>query len=300
MTIGSIGARSTLRVQGLVDMRRQLDELQRQLGSGKKADTYAGLGLGRGFAVSLRAQLSAFQSYEDAIKNVDVRLNLSQTALGRISDIANAVKGSALQSSSTDGSGVSNFLQSTASNNLEEILALLNTQAGDRYLFSGRSGDQPAVETVDHIMNGNGAQAGLKQVIAERNLADLGTNGLGRMVFSAAPGSVTLAEDAPGSPFGLKLASISSTLSNATTTGPAGVPPAVSVNLTGVPSAGEAVKFQFTLPAGTTENITLTATTAGAPGGPNGFAIAANATATAANLQLALTASLSNLADTSL
>ena len=30
-------------------------------------------------------------------------------------------------------------------------------------------------------MNGDGARAGLKQLIAERNQADLGSNGLGRL-----------------------------------------------------------------------------------------------------------------------
>ena len=66
--------------------------------------------------------------------------------------------------------------------------ALLNTPAGDRYLFSGRAGDKPATETLDHILNGDGARAGLKQMIAERNQADLGANGLGRLAHPAGGG----------------------------------------------------------------------------------------------------------------
>ena len=58
MTISGIGSRSALGVQTLVDMRRQLDELQRQLATGKKSETYAGLGLDRGLAVGLRSRLS--------------------------------------------------------------------------------------------------------------------------------------------------------------------------------------------------------------------------------------------------
>jgi hypothetical protein len=34
---------------------------------------------------------------------------------------------------------------------LDQILAALNTPAGDRYLFSGRAGDKPATDTLDHI-----------------------------------------------------------------------------------------------------------------------------------------------------
>ena len=41
--------------------------------------------------------------------------------------------------------------------------------AGDRYLFSGRAGDKPATDTLDHILIGDGARVGLKQIIAEAN-----------------------------------------------------------------------------------------------------------------------------------
>ena len=51
MTITGISSRSALSMQSIVDMRRQLDDLQRQLGTGKKSDTYAGLGLDRGLTV---------------------------------------------------------------------------------------------------------------------------------------------------------------------------------------------------------------------------------------------------------
>ena len=66
-----------------------------------------------------------------------------------------------------NGSGAA-LAQQTAQNSLDQLLGLLNTQAGDRYLFSGRATDQPAVETLDHILNGDGTRAGLKQLISER------------------------------------------------------------------------------------------------------------------------------------
>ena len=73
-------------------MRAQLDDLQRQLGTGKKSDTYAGLGLDRGFAVGLHAQFSAIGGFDDTINNVGVRISLAQTALGRMADIGSTVK----------------------------------------------------------------------------------------------------------------------------------------------------------------------------------------------------------------
>src|SRR5205085_653724 len=122
-------------------------------------------------------------------------------------------------------------------------------QAGDRYIFSGLAADQPSVASLDHIMDGDGARAGFKQVVSERKQADLGTLGRGRMVITAPTAtSVQVAEEAPPTVFGFKLASISSSLTNATATGPAGAPPAMSVDFTGVPNPGDTVEFRFTLP----------------------------------------------------
>jgi flagellar hook-associated protein 3 FlgL len=299
MNIGGIGTRSALGVQSLADMRNQLDDLQRQLGTGQKSNTYAGVGLERGLAVGLRARLSAQGGYNDAITNVGVRINLAQSSLGRLADIGHDVKGVALQAPSIDSSGATTA-QITASAGLSEVLGLLNTQAGDRYLFSGSGSDKPAVESFDHIMNGNGAAAGFKQIISERKQADLGANGLGRLIVSSPTAtSVTLAEDAAPSPFGFKLASVNSTLSNATLTPVGGLPQSTSVDFTGLPNDGDTIAYNFTLPDGTTDSIMLTATASTTPG-PNQFTIGATPAATAANMQATLTASLGKLADTSL
>lgn len=300
MTISSIGGKPATAIQSLVDLRNTLDDLQRQLSTGKKAVTYAGLGVDRGVTVGLRSQLSAITSYDATADNVQTRINVAQTSLGRISDLGSSVKTAMMQGSYGTGAIGANTAQSTAQFSLDEVLGLLNTQAGDHYLFSGRATDQPAVETYDHILNGNGAQAGLKQIISERNQADLGTSGLGRLtVTSPTATSVSVAEDAV-SPFGFKLASISSSLTNATVSGPAGVPPAVSVDMSGgIPNVGDSLTMRFNMPDGTTENLTMTAT-ATAPPGANQFLIGADGTATAANLSTAITASLGKLAATSL
>ena len=230
-------------------MRAQLDELQRQLSTGKKSDSYAGLGLDRGVTISLNSQLSAIGGYNDTINTVLTRVGLAQTALGRMAALGSTVK-SAMAASGfgADGSGAATA-QLTAQSSLDELLGLLNTQAGDRYLFSGRATDQPAVETIDHILNGDGARAGLKQLIAERNQADLGANGLGRLtVGTPTTTSLSLTEDATA--FGLKLASVSSTMANATVSGPTGAPASLGISLTGVPNAGDTLTVRFNLPDG--------------------------------------------------
>ncbi len=298
MTVTGVGPQSSLIVRALGDMRTQLGDLQRQLGTGKKSTSYAGLGIERGLAVSLRGRLSAMDSYADTVTQIGVRMSVQQSALGRIAELGRTVKAGTLGPYSIDSSGQTTT-QRAAVSQLDEILGLLNTPAGDRYLFSGRAGDKPATDTLDHILNGDGAKAGLRQIIAERNQADLGANGLGRLAIPPAAGSaVSISEETPATVFGMKLASVSA-LNGATVTGPTGSPASIGVNFTGTPNPGDAITFSFTLPDGTTQPLKLTATNS-APPAAGEFTIGANPNATAANLQASLTTAVGKLAATSL
>lgn len=301
MAIDGIGNRTTFLASYLVDARKQMEDLQQQLATGKKATTYAGMGDSRGFAVGLRAQLVSLQGFGDTITNVDSRINIASSALQRMADLGSTVKGAALNNiTDVDTNGLS-VGQTTAMSSLAEMVQLLNTQSGDRYLFSGRATDTPAVASLSDILDGNGARAGLKQVIAERRQADLGTTGMGRLAVGAPSAtSVSVAEDVAGSPFGMKIVGATTTVSGATITGPSGSPPSLSVDLGATnPNAGEKFQVTFTMPDGTSETLTLTATTTNPP--PEGsFLIGANSAATSANLQTALTSGISKLANTAL
>ena len=106
MSISSIGAQSALIMKQLVQMRAQFDDLQRQLATGHKSATYAGLGIDRGVTVSLNSQLSAISSYDDTIQNVMARINLMNTALGNMIDISSRVKAAMVQANGvSNGSG---------------------------------------------------------------------------------------------------------------------------------------------------------------------------------------------------
>jgi flagellin-like hook-associated protein FlgL len=300
MSAISVGSRSNLMVQSLVQMRSQLDDLNRQLGTGQKSTTYAGLGLDRGLSVALNANLSAIGGYADTITNVSTRLQLAQTTLGRMSDIAGEASAAVTKNTFDPDATGQTSSGKAALTSLNEYVSLLNSQVGDRYMFSGSATDTPAVDSMDHILNGNGAQAGLKQVISERNQADLGANGLGRLVISQPSAtSVGIAEDA-ASPFGFKLSSASTTIAGATVSAPSGSPASASVDLgTSNANTGDTVTFQLKLPDGTTENVVLTAT-ANNPPAANQFTIGASPSDTAANIQTALTTSVGTLASTSL
>jgi flagellar hook-associated protein 3 FlgL len=185
MSISSVGLRSNLLVASLGDARDRLDELQRQLGTGQLSTTYAGLGADRGLAVSLRNQLNQIAGYADAVKNIGVRINLASSALGDISNVGSTVKAAANTSTFTIDNTGQTTSQRSAVSQLDQVLTLLNTQAGDRYLFSGRATNKPATQDLNLILNGDVTHAGFKQVLSERLQADMGTNGLGRLAFSA-------------------------------------------------------------------------------------------------------------------
>src|SRR5262245_8358054 len=274
MIVNNLGNNSALSVQTLIDMRNQLVDLQRQLGTGKRADNYAALGLERGLTIGLRAHLSAMNGYQQTITDVGIRLDLAETALSQLDTVRREAKSAVMQSPFVLGSGTQTVDQKAALIQFDQLLSILNTSTGGRFLFAGRGVDRPAVETADHIMNGFGTRAGLKQIIEERRLADVGASGLGRLVVSGAGTSIGRAEDVV-SPFCFKLAGVVSGLTGSTVTGPAPSPASLSVNLGAVnPNAGETVRFTFTLPDGTSQDLTLTATTSATPG-PNEFTIGA-------------------------
>jgi flagellar hook-associated protein 3 FlgL len=300
MAINSVSFGPTYLNQSLLNLNNQLATLQSQLTTGKKSTSYAGMGVNEGFAIAARAQLANISAFSDTMSNINTNIGIANTALQSMVDVGTTVLNSANSSMQGLNSAGQTIAQQTATSQLSSMLGILNMQAGDRYLFSGSAINTPSVASMDDILNGTTTQAGLKQVISERQQAD-GTTGLGRLVITSPTAtSVQVAEDVAGSPFGLKLSAISSSLTGATVTGPAGSPAAVSIDLGATnPNNGDKVSFAFTLPDGTTESIQLTASSATPP--PVGsFAIGANSTATSANLKAALNTAIGTLANTSL
>ena len=299
MAINSIGSSTSLLGQSVLNIKNQLNTLQVQLATGEKSTTYSGMGTGEGFAIAARAQLSNITGYQSTITNVGTTISAANTALQALSSTSSNVETAANSGSKTLNSNGQTAGQVTAISQLSSMLSILNTQGGNGYIFSGAATNTPSVATADAILNGNGAQAGLTQIISERQQADLGTTGLGRLTVSApTTTSVSLAQDS--SSFGIKLGTVSSTLTGATVTGPAGSPAAISVDLGATnPNPGDQLNITLNMPDGTTQSIKLTATTTSPP--PTGsFTVGATPAATAANLQTALTTSITTVANTSL
>lgn len=314
MSISSINYGSSVLGAQIRNINQQLTDLSTQLSTGKLSQNYSGMGTNEGFAIASRAQLSNIAAFTDTITNVNVNINLANTALQSLTTIRSTVQtGSATSSQDLNVNGQT-VAQNTAAAQFGSMVGVLNTQAGNRYLFSGTAYNTQSVANAGDIINGTTTQAGLKTVMAERQAADLGANGMGRLVLATpqpTPSSVKVSEDVAGSPFGLKIAAVSSTLTGATVTGPSGSPVSFSVDLNGVnPKNGDKLSVQFTLPDGSTEQIDLTASSATPtpvgsfaidPGNPNVIpAVPPDPNITASNLNTALNTAITKLANTSL
>jgi hypothetical protein len=312
MSISSINYGTSLLGLSVQNISNQLSNLSTELSSGVKSPNYAGMGVNEGFAIAARSQLSNISAFGTTMTNVNTVISAANTGLQSMSTITGQVQANASSSPQNLTSSGQTIGQQNAISELSAIAGILNTQVGNRYIFSGTAINTPAVASADDILNGTTTQAGLKQVISERLQADQGANGMGRLVVTppappvpppVAPASATLttiAEDSAISPFGLKLNSVSSTLTNATVTGPSGSPAAFSVDFAGgQPNSGDTFSVTFNEPDGTTDSIKLTASSANPlPSGT--FAIGTTTAQTATNFSNALTQAISTLANTSL
>lgn len=298
MSITGPGSITAANIASQTNMMNQLNTLAQQLGSGQAAQNYSDLQNQAGVALSLEGQLSDINGYSATAQTVGTTLSVAQSVLSQLDSASSSLQQTIGQQSgfTLDASGQTTT-QAAAANQLGNILSLLNAQVGDNYIFSGSALNQQSVASASDILNGNGAQAGLTQVISERQQADLGTGGLGHLSATTSSSTVTLSQD--GTPFGFQLTGVDSSLTGATATGPSGSPPSIAVDLGSNPNNGDSIQFQLTLPDGSTQTISLQATT-NSPPGANQFTIGASPSVTAGNLQTALTSAIGSLAQTAL
>src|SRR5450631_4773857 len=166
MAVNGVSYGSSILNQSVVDLKNQLTMLQSQLTTGKKSTSYAGMGVNEGFAIAARSQLANISAFSDTMSNINTNIGVANTGLQSLADIGTTVLNGANSSMQTLNSAGQTIAQQTATSQLSSMLGILNTQAGDRFLFSGSAINTPAVASIDDILNGTTTQAGLKTVIA--------------------------------------------------------------------------------------------------------------------------------------
>jgi len=291
-------------------MQDKFATLQMQLGTGMKAQTLADMGRDLPVSLSVRSRLGTIAGYSANIDAVSLRMSFLDNALTRFDKIEGEARNSAVQGQYGTGNINMATISSISKGRLDEVVTLLNSDVGGRYLFGGLITDKAPLPETAELLNGAGGRAGFQTVVTERKAADLGLSGLGRLASSQAAGTstVTLAEDGVH-PFGFKLSTVATTSGAVTVTQPQpGASPLgdeVSIAFAAAPAdqiaPGNTITLGLTLPDGTETQITLRAVDAASASGASGeFVVGADAEATAAAFKTALDARLGEVADTEL
>lgn len=270
-------------------MKKRYDALQTQLATGQRHANLGEMGSSRFFDLSMRARIGKIDAYAETMKTVNLRLTVLDTTVSRLDQIESTQRTSITPGGYGTGNINFNTTPSIAYSRLDEVMTLLNSEVGGRYLFGGSEIEDKPVVSANVAMNGEAGRDGFRTVAGERRQADVGASGLGRVaVTQPTLQSVRLAEDG-AHPFGFKLSTLSTSSANITLTQPTGTAPQtldVAFGAT-LPVDGETVTISLTLPDGTQTAIVLTARdTADEPGE---FQIGADADQTAGNFSNTLT-----------
>jgi flagellin-like hook-associated protein FlgL len=286
----------------LVSTRSELTDLERQLATQQRAESYGDLGMDRRVSLDLNNKLSTLDSWLEGITRGDVNLKIASQAVETYAKLTNETVNDTRSNTYLPSSTGRSAPQVLAEEKFKQTLDLLNSQVNGRYLFSGKTADIEPTVTYSEIIEGDGTgRAGLRQMINERRLADLGAAGLGRLTTGGAGATATIADETPAHGYGFKLAGATSSSAALTPTFTAGPPADLSVTVASQPAVGDTLRVQLSLPDGTQEEIVLTARAAGTTGpASDSFEIGADVNATAANLRASITAALGKEAATTL
>jgi flagellar hook-associated protein 3 FlgL len=186
---GSVGA-ALLRDSATI--RQQLDTLLQQAGSGRVADTYAGLGGAAAASLVLAPQIAEQQGWQKNIDAAGAQMQVAQTALAQISSIAakfyadtNNLNG--LNPSEVDSIAVA------AQQALQQVAGLLDSTDGTLYVFGGQDSTNPPVPNPDGIL-ASGFFTQIQAVVA-------GLSGTGAAGVIASTRAIAASNAAGTSPF---------------------------------------------------------------------------------------------------
>lgn len=267
----------------LSTMRQQLEDMQRQLSTGQKADTYGTLGSGRTQSITFRSKISEINGYLQNTDVLNMRISLLDKSMSRLEDIPSEASAAIDPNTYNIDSTGTTTGQKGAKIALNEVIGLLNSEADGRYLMSGKTTDTKPVVSMNDMLYGTGGKYGLQQVVKERYTADLGTNKLGRLDTAIATGAVagdtvtvTRQGATPSAEFGYKISSASASTTDAThikltpTTGTDSAGKTVTTSY-GVQfganlQAGDSVSLELQNPDGTKSTVKLTGTLTSPPG----------------------------------
>lgn len=159
-----------------VGLRAQLTDLQRQLATGQRSETFGGLGFERRTSLDFRARISTMENYGKAIEGADLRVKVMTQGLERLSKIVLDTKAHTLPPNFDLGADGRTTAQKFAEQDMKLAIDVLNQEVGGRYLFGGREVERPPLASYQAIMDGDATGTGLKAYITQYKLDFPGQN----------------------------------------------------------------------------------------------------------------------------
>lgn len=144
--ISSQAVSQALRYQ-ILNMQQNLTTAEKEVSSGKVADTGLALGARTGQAVSLSRDVDRLNGLVSSNSIISTRLEATQTALGQVASTAQTFI-SALTAGSS-GNVDPAVLQSAAQSALDQTTSIMNTSVNGEYIFAGINTDVKPINDFD-------------------------------------------------------------------------------------------------------------------------------------------------------
>jgi flagellar hook-associated protein 3 FlgL len=143
----SLLGNSNAQINRLNQMRRQMDDLERQVGTQKKYDTLAGFGISAQTLLQLHADRDQIETYVD---NIEATLSNIKTMSDAMTSITKAVNQmvSVVQNQPQNGQFDASLVNSMAQQTLDLIASVANLNITGRYIFAGTDSQTAPVANV--------------------------------------------------------------------------------------------------------------------------------------------------------
>ena len=138
----SLLGQTTAQSERLADLRKQMDNLSREVTTGQVSDTYSGLGTQAGPLMNLNSQQPLLQSYLSNISSVSNTMTLMNNALSQITDVGNQLV-TAIQTQLQNSPTNLQNVQQIARQGLQTVQDMINQNNNGQYLFAGSDNSSP-------------------------------------------------------------------------------------------------------------------------------------------------------------
>jgi flagellin-like hook-associated protein FlgL len=143
---------------GAAALRARLDVLTRQVSDGRQGPGYGDIAPEARRAIDLRADIARREAWQGTVSRALARTEVTQKALGRLSDIATQFYAEAIRIDGTSAARIS-AVAAQARAAMEEVATLLNERHAGEYIFAGTDSANPPVPDPRGIATGGMASA---------------------------------------------------------------------------------------------------------------------------------------------